>query len=373
MSISSPELLRLLRERDAEDIFVFGGGVIPDGDIDRLKTMGVVEVFTPGTRTDDVITFLRERIAQRSGISVSRARPIRWRATRPAVSAGLVGTLAVVFAVAGKAQPATQPSADGYVVSADAAESFVSPDGLTLMTLLLNPASVPPANAALSLIAAAPGAVVPEHLHDDAAEILYILEGGGQMTVGSQTYAVAPGMAVFIPSGDAPLLYQRRADDASCGSDLQPARPADAVSRVDPGGRVRVTGRGSFDPIALAEGVLRGDVRSTARLMRLTDDSPQVARPALAVLYPQAGNAHVVGITGNPGSGKSTLVSQLIGAYRADGVRVGVVAVDPSSPFSGGANFGRPRAHDGPFGRPGGVHSQCGLARCAGWGLALDR
>jgi LAO/AO transport system kinase len=64
------------------------------------------------------------------------------------------------------------------------------------------------------------------------------------------------------------------------------------------------------------------------------------SRAALATLYSHGGNAHVLGVTGNPGAGKSTLVSQLITRYRSDGVRVGVVAVDPSSPFTGGAILG---------------------------------
>lgn len=57
------EVIRMLGERDAADIFVFGGGVIPADDIERLKELGVAEVFTPGTRTDDVVDFLRARAA----------------------------------------------------------------------------------------------------------------------------------------------------------------------------------------------------------------------------------------------------------------------------------------------------------------------
>src|SRR6185503_5763331 len=61
---------------------------------------------------------------------------------------------------------------------------------------------------------------------------------------------------------------------------------------------------------------------------------------ALRLLYPHTGRAHVVGVTGPPGAGKSTLVAALTRAYRARGTSVGVVAVDPSSPFSGGALLG---------------------------------
>jgi GTPase len=86
--------------------------------------------------------------------------------------------------------------------------------------------------------------------------------------------------------------------------------------------------------------VQAGDVRAAARLMRDLDDGLPAARVELAALYPHTGRAFVVGITGSPGVGKSTLVDALVARYRATGVRVGVVAVDPSSPFSGGALLG---------------------------------
>ena len=88
------------------------------------------------------------------------------------------------------------------------------------------------------------------------------------------------------------------------------------------------------------EGVLAGDLRAAASLMRALDDELPGAREALRALYPQGGRAFVVGITGSPGVGKSTLVSALTAAYRARCERVAVVAVDPSSPFSGGALLG---------------------------------
>jgi LAO/AO transport system kinase len=90
----------------------------------------------------------------------------------------------------------------------------------------------------------------------------------------------------------------------------------------------------------LAERVRAGDLRAAARLMRALDDRLPGAREALAALYGHTGGAFVVGVTGAPGVGKSTLVDALVAAYRATGVRVGVVAVDPSSPFSGGALLG---------------------------------
>ena len=79
---------------------------------------------------------------------------------------------------------------------------------------------------------------------------------------------------------------------------------------------------------------------AAARLMRDLDDGMAPAIEALKLLYPHSGRAFVLGITGNPGAGKSTLVDVLIGRFRREGKRVGVVAVDPTSPFSGGAILG---------------------------------
>ena len=90
----------------------------------------------------------------------------------------------------------------------------------------------------------------------------------------------------------------------------------------------------------LAAKVLQGDVRATARLLRDIDDRASGWLDALSDLHPHTGNAFVIGVTGNPGAGKSTLTDQLITRYRRQGLRVGVVAVDPTSPFSGGAILG---------------------------------
>lgn len=86
--------------------------------------------------------------------------------------------------------------------------------------------------------------------------------------------------------------------------------------------------------------VLQGEVGAAARLMRDLDDEMADAREMLRQLYPHTGRAHVIGITGSPGAGKSSLTNQLISALRKRGQTVGVVAVDPSSPFSGGAILG---------------------------------
>ena len=88
------------------------------------------------------------------------------------------------------------------------------------------------------------------------------------------------------------------------------------------------------------EHIVKGDIRSAARLMRDLDDRRPDAIAMLKALYPHTGKAYLVGVTGNPGAGKSTVVDALIAHYRAAGERVGVVCVDPTSPFSGGAILG---------------------------------
>jgi LAO/AO transport system kinase len=92
--------------------------------------------------------------------------------------------------------------------------------------------------------------------------------------------------------------------------------------------------------MSLIEDVLKRDVRAGARLIRWIDDGVGEARAILKKLYAHTGKAAVIGITGNPGAGKSTLVDQLIRRYRGQNKTVAVVAVDPSSPFSGGAILG---------------------------------
>ncbi len=90
----------------------------------------------------------------------------------------------------------------------------------------------------------------------------------------------------------------------------------------------------------LVKGILAGDVRSAARLMRGIEDGDREALKTLDKLYPHTGRAHVVGITGAPGGGKSTLVDALIGVFRQRSITIGVVAIDPTSPLSGGAILG---------------------------------
>jgi LAO/AO transport system kinase len=88
------------------------------------------------------------------------------------------------------------------------------------------------------------------------------------------------------------------------------------------------------------ERVLAGEIRAAARLMRDLDDRLPSAIGELKELYSHCGGAFIIGVTGNPGAGKSTLVDSLISVYRKEGFKVGVVAVDPTSPFSGGAILG---------------------------------
>jgi LAO/AO transport system kinase len=83
-----------------------------------------------------------------------------------------------------------------------------------------------------------------------------------------------------------------------------------------------------------------GDARAVARLISLVEDESPLLREVMAGLAPHAGHAQVVGITGSPGVGKSTSTNALVGELRRAGKRVGVLAVDPSSPFSGGALLG---------------------------------
>jgi LAO/AO transport system kinase len=90
----------------------------------------------------------------------------------------------------------------------------------------------------------------------------------------------------------------------------------------------------------LSAAAISGDRLALARLLTAVENRQPVAEAALRELYPTAGRAHLVGITGPPGAGKSTLVAALIGEVRAAGRPVAVVAVDPSSPITGGALLG---------------------------------
>ncbi len=94
------------------------------------------------------------------------------------------------------------------------------------------------------------------------------------------------------------------------------------------------------DHEALVQGVLAGETRAIARMMSAAEAGRGEGRAAMAEIYRHAGRAQIIGLTGVPGSGKSTLAAALTRAYRKSDRKVGIVAVDPSSPFSGGAILG---------------------------------
>ena len=94
------------------------------------------------------------------------------------------------------------------------------------------------------------------------------------------------------------------------------------------------------DVPALVDAARAGAPRAVARLISLVEDGHPALREVMAALAPHTGRAHIFGITGSPGVGKSTITNALVGALRARGQRVGILAVDPSSPFSGGALLG---------------------------------
>ena len=129
---------------------------------------------------------------------------------------------------------------------------------------------------------------------------------------------------------------------------------------------------------SLAAALAAGDLRCCARLITRIERGDEGLMPLLQALYRQGGRSRVVGITGPPGAGKSTLISRLVAVWRAQGQRVAVLAVDPSSPFSGGAVLGdrvRMSAHvfdDGVFIRSMASRRHLGgLARAAGDALVV--
>jgi len=90
----------------------------------------------------------------------------------------------------------------------------------------------------------------------------------------------------------------------------------------------------------LAKNVLAGEKRSIAKAITIIENNSREARKLIAAIYSHTGKAHIIGITGPGGSGKSTLIEKIIREYRRRGKTVGVIAVDPTSPFTGGAFLG---------------------------------
>jgi LAO/AO transport system kinase len=113
------------------------------------------------------------------------------------------------------------------------------------------------------------------------------------------------------------------------------------VVSPSPAGRPGLGGRRSHASVPdLVQRARAGEARAVARLISLVEDGSPLLREVMAGLAPYAGNAQIVGVTGPPGVGKSTSTNALVTALRSTGKRVGVLAVDPSSPFSGGALLG---------------------------------
>src|SRR4051794_27525724 len=89
-----------------------------------------------------------------------------------------------------------------------------------------------------------------------------------------------------------------------------------------------------------ADAIFKGDPRAVARAISLVEDETPAGADLIRTLYPRTGQAFLVGITGPPGAGKSTLVDRLTAHLRSRGRTVGVIAIDPTSPFTGGAILG---------------------------------
>jgi len=98
--------------------------------------------------------------------------------------------------------------------------------------------------------------------------------------------------------------------------------------------------RATSDPEELINAARAGDQRALARLVSLVEDESAALPAVMKVVAPMTGHAQIIGLTGSPGVGKSTVTAALVRCFRAQGLRVGVLAVDPSSPFSGGALLG---------------------------------
>jgi LAO/AO transport system kinase len=122
--------------------------------------------------------------------------------------------------------------------------------------------------------------------------------------------------------------------------------------------------------MTLVDALLEGDIRSLSRVISHVENRSDRYQEMLAQLYPRVGRALRIGITGPPGSGKSTLVNGLTHQFLANNQKVGIIAVDPSSPFTGGALLGD-RVRMGEFPSDGRVYFRSMATRGASGGLAL--
>jgi LAO/AO transport system ATPase/epoxyqueuosine reductase len=165
----------------------------------------------------------------------------------------------------------------------------------------------------------------------------------------------APRVAPFVPLprwSELSLEHLRDADDVTLqgwlsGSPLARALPQGIRRNAAQALRNEQVSSPGEPPCAtniamhpLAKGVLARELRSVARALRVVDDRDEGHLDLLRDLFPHTGKAQVIGVTGNPGAGKSTLTDRLIAGFRKQGKRVAVIAVDPTSPYTGGAILG---------------------------------
>src|SRR5229473_4149383 len=152
---------------------------------------------------------------------------------------------------------------------------------------------------------------------------------GDMVTPGTSRWSVISEMQSSAKLAKAPARFSAPSLPESYSG------PDDLIRVPRPGGRVAAT-----MSAGLAERVLQGDVRAASRLMRQIEDGDPASTQSLRELFPKTGRTYVVGVTGPPGAGKSTLTDRLIAGLRQQGTTVGVLAVDPTSPFTGGAILG---------------------------------